>query len=82
MTYTAQPVISAGLEIGGTGSIAWFGPGLSVGIAWSPGWTFHMGKEPSMSWDWVLWTIPGYDSSVKRTPNPHSDEPGHNCGCQ
>ena len=82
VTPAGQIGVSAGLEMGKTGSIAWFGLVSSVGGSLSPGWTVHMGKEDVLAWDWVLWTIPGYDSTVKGSPNLHSDDPKHNCGCQ
>ena len=81
VTFTGQFGISAGDEVWRSGSIAWFGWSTSIAGNVSFGGTKHMGKDPATAWNW-LDKIPGYDSAVKGTPNPHSDEPGHNCGCQ
>jgi RHS repeat-associated protein len=81
VTFTGQFGTSAGEEVWRSGSIAWFGMSTSIAANVSFGGTKHMGKDPTLAWDWVD-KIPGYDSAAKGSPNPHSDEPGHNCGCQ
>jgi RHS repeat-associated protein len=81
VTFTGQFGISAGEEIWRSGSIAWCGMSTSIAANVSFGGTKHMDKDPTIAWDW-LDEIPGYDSTVKGSPSPHSDEPGHNCGCQ
>ncbi len=79
--WTGQIFISAALETWNTGSVTWFGVSPSFGGNVSFGWTWHVDRYPALAWDWLL-QIPGYDSTVRGSPNLHSDDPRHNCGCQ